>query len=186
MEKKNNIVKFNLGKKKYDRLKNKEMEEIRKFVNKNINDMLSLEQICELVLENLNFTTKNRKYIKLLNRRLSGWIKGYLDERLEYKCKEKDIKYTKVNAAYTSQTCGCCGLLGKRNADKFYCVHNNCYGSKGVDAGQNAARVILNRKSDKDISLTTYPSQVKKLLELRLLEMKSANGFHTEPTKTIG
>ena len=41
--------------------------------------------VSEIGLENLNFNYNGKKYSKHVNRKLSSWIKGYIQERLEYK-----------------------------------------------------------------------------------------------------
>lgn len=189
-KKKNNIKRNNLGKVKYNNVKNKEMERIRKVVNKSLVDMFKQEELCELVTEKLNFTIKKTKHNnkgKKVNRVLSGWVKGYLSERIKYKCLEYDVKHKEVNAAYTSQTCGSCRTLGVRQGNVFYCKNKNCdcSKSKGVNAAYNAAEEVFNRKNDLDITIDMYPSQVKKLLQVRLLEVQHQSDVGcTEPTKT--
>ena len=162
------IYKFNLGKKKYNREKNRAVENIKKHINKGINELIKNENHTELVCENLNFQGKKKNYrSKRVNNLLSGWMKGYLQERIEYKNRINDIKTTKVNAACTSQVCSQCDRFGERKGDKFHC---QCLGDKGVNSGHSAAKVVLSRKYDKDINLYTSHKEVKNILKKRLID----------------
>ena len=42
---------------------------------------------------------------KKWNRRLSGWMRGYLQERIRYKAKKHGIEVSEVNPAYSSREC---------------------------------------------------------------------------------
>ncbi|MGO5067243.1 MULTISPECIES: transposase, partial [unclassified Clostridium] len=94
---------------------------------------------------------------------LSRWIKGYIRERLEYKCDFYSIKYTYINPSYTSKVCSLCGSFGKRDGDIFACPKCNKF-----HADINASKNILNRKYDKDITLYTNYKKVKDILEKRI------------------
>lgn len=163
-----NIEKFNLGKVKYNNVKNSEFEEIRKKVNSAINTMIITEKPKEIVEENLNFTIKKSeqkiKKSKKTNNKLNRFVKGYVEKRLEYKTSVNGIDLTKVNAAYTSQIHRPCEHFGVRDGDAFYC--HIC--DEGGYSGYVAAEVILGRKYDPDITLDMSPQQVKSVLEKRL------------------
>ncbi|MPQ43371.1 zinc ribbon domain-containing protein [Clostridium tarantellae] len=95
--------------------------------------------------------------------KLSRWIKGYIRERLEYKCDFNSITYRYINPAYTSKICNICGGVGNRNGDIFKC--SKC-GKFHSDI--NASKNILNRKYDKEIPLYTPYKKVKEILINRL------------------
>ena len=42
---------------------------------------------------------------KKWNRRLSGWMRGYLQERIRYKARKFGIEVNEVNPAYSSREC---------------------------------------------------------------------------------
>ena len=110
--------------------------------------MFDIEKPTEIIAENLNFQSWSKKFPKGIKRKLSRWIKGYIQERLDYIASLRQIKITMVNPAYTSQFCHICGGFGKRNGKIFTC--RTC-GS--VDADYNAAGNIKSRKNDTEITL---------------------------------
>ena len=160
-----NIRKFNLGKIKYNKKKNRLFEEIKKNVNSGIKKLIVEEKAKEIVAENLNFTSNNKKYGKKAKNKLNRFVKGYIQERLDYKTKINEMEITKVNAAYTSQTCPDCENFGERKKDMFYC---QC--GKVEYSGYVAAEVVLQRKYDKEITLSTSPKKVKQILTKWLSE----------------
>ncbi len=114
-------------------------------------------------MENLDFVNWNKTYPKNVKRKLSRWIKGYIRERIEYKCDYNNILYTYVNPAYTSKVCNICGSFGVRKEDIFDCTKCG-----NIHADINASKNILNRKYDKEISLYTKFTKVKSILENRV------------------
>jgi len=162
------IIKNNFGKKKYINHKNRHDEKVKSYINQQINLFIRNELPSEIVSEELSFVSWDDRYPKHVKRKLSRWIKGYIRERLEYKCHIHNISYTLVNAAYTSQTCHKCGHFGKRKNDAFVC--KNC---GKMHADTNASKNILKRKYDKEITLHTPYKKVKEILENRLLQTVS-------------
>ena len=110
-----------------------------------------------------NFCDWKKKFPKHIKRKLSRWIKGYIRERLEFKCEQRNITFTKVNAAYTSQICHRCGCFGKRETDLFTCPKCG-----QMHADNNASHNIKKRKDDKEITLYTPYKKVKEIVEKRL------------------
>ena len=130
----------------------------------------------EVVKEDLTFTSKKRdKKSKAYNRKMSIWVKGVLNDRLEYKLKYNGIKYMDVNPAYTSQTCHKCGRFGIRDNDSFTCSHCGT-----MDANINASINILSRKYDKKIKLNTSYKEVKNILESRVPKNKAISNLKIE------
>ena len=96
-------------------------------------------------------------------RRLSGWVKGVMADTLISISRRRGTALVLVNPAYTSQIDSRTGLLqGARRWDRFY-------GLDGVvlDADTNAARNILARLYDDEITLYTPFREVKRLLRDR-------------------
>ncbi len=112
----NHILKYNLGKVKYNRKKNRLKENLTKHINIAVKDLIKAEEAKEIATENLNFTysSKKKKIGKKVKHKLSNWVKGIMRERLEYIGSLNEVKITKVNAAFTSQICPKCGDLGSR------------------------------------------------------------------------
>ena len=168
-----NIIKNNLGYIKKDRETKKFKAKTESYINHSINQFIKDAKPMEVIKEDLTFTSKKRdKKSKAYNRKMSMWVKGTLNDRLEYKLKYNGIKFTDVNPAYTSQTCHKCGQFGIRDNDIFTCPKCGT-----MDANINASINILNRKDDKEIKLTTSYKEVKNMLESRAIKNKAISNL---------
>lgn len=109
---------------------------------RNINQFFSEHQdIKELYIEDLkNVKTLSKLGHKVMNK-VQRWSYRTIIDKLESFCEENGILLTKVNPAYTSQTCSFCGTVDKtsRNGEVYSCQH--C--GEILDADLNAARNIL-------------------------------------------
>jgi transposase len=159
LEKSDIIRKNNFGRIKYNRQKNKFDATAKSYINHETKVMLDTEKPTELALENLNFQSWVKKLPKGIKRKLSRWIKGYIQKRLEYIASLRQVKITMVNPAYTSQVCHCCGSFGVRSGKTFTCL--NC---GTMDADYNASCNILSRRNDTEITEYTPYKEVKELL----------------------
>ena len=106
-----------------------------------------LPPLSEIIYEDLTFVSWQDRYPKHVKRKLSRWIKGYIQQRINYKGALKSILLTKVNLAYTSQFCPNCGKI---NADF------------------NASCNVKARKNIKEITIYTPYKQVKEILLKRI------------------
>ena len=163
IKKADNILKCNLGKLKYNHNRKKHDQNVKSYINHSLNSLIQNERPKEIVMEKLDFARWDDRYPKSVKRKLSRWIKGYIKERLEYKCDLNRIEYTYINPAYTSQVCNICGSFGKRNGDLFKCSYCG-----ETHADLNAAINILNRKYDEHITLYTPYTKVRNILEKRI------------------
>ena len=163
-EKANRIQQNNLGKKKYSKRKQKHDAIVKSYINCELNRFIQKEIPSLVVIENLAFVSWDDKLPKHVKRKLSRWIKGYIDERLAFKCDVNGIQYEYVNPAYTSQECHKCGCLGKRpNQETFVCQSCGTF-----HADENASKTIKKRMKDKEITLYTPYKEVKKILLKRV------------------
>lgn len=158
-EKAERIKKNNFGWKKYNRLKNKFAETTKSYVNHSIYETLDKEKPTTVICERIDFASWYKKMSKAQKRKLARWLKGYIQERLEYVCSLRQIKIIEVNPAYTSQICHKCGSFGDRNGKVFKCPHCGT-----MDADINAGHNIKDRYYDKEISLYTPYKKVKEIL----------------------
>lgn len=161
------------GFKRYTKRNQRSQEQLHGFVNHAILTMLQTEKPTVVVKEDLSFVKersskfKNKQLAKT-HRKLNSWIKGYLNERLEYLCQKYDIPFVDVNPAYTSQYCPFChhhftSRFGKHNE---FVVCSNC----GIlNANTSAAKNILQRKDDSEITLYTPYKKVKQILNKRIV-----------------
>ena len=115
-----------------------------KLINQFCNE-LDLSSINHLVVEDLNNVKKNSKgkIHKQFNNKLQRWAYPKVLAKLERLCEENGIQFTKVNPAYTSQTCSKCGTIDKTNrkGESYQC--KVC--STSMDADINASINILHR-----------------------------------------
>lgn len=144
MAKAERIRRNNMGRAKWTRQTCKAKARITSDMNHAIRLMLHSEKPSAIVLEQLNFQNMKRELPKNVRRKLAYWMKGVLDDRLEYVASLYGVDVVHVNAAYTSQQCAQCKCLGERTGKRFSCPH--C-GHKD-DADRNASLVILSRADD--------------------------------------
>jgi len=164
-----NIRNNNLGKKKYNHQKEIQDNKIKEFINHSLNKFFTQENPKIIITEDLSWQGKS-KFTKKVNRYLSSWVKGYLQDRIDFKCIVNGVHQVVVNPAYSSQFCHLCGRLGSRTGDKFYCTQCGV-----LDADYNATRNLLSRHTDKEI---TFYTSYKKIKEILL----SRSSKHTDET----
>ncbi|MBD2775385.1 transposase [Iningainema tapete] len=110
--------------------------------------------------EDLTESIKNKSQSKAMSRKLNSWVKGCMRDSLEKWASWSNSTITEVNAAYTSQTDAVTlTLLGKRDGNRFtrhtgVVVHSDC----------NAAKAVLHRGTDKDITRYMRSSEVQAVL----------------------
>ena len=162
-EKAERIEQNNLGKKKYNRNKRKHDETVKSYINGELNHLVQIEKPSKIGIENLAFVSWDDKLPKHVKRKLARWMKGFIDERLSFKCDVNGIDYEYINPAYTSQECHVCGCLGHRpTQEKFVCKTCGTF-----NADENASKVIKRRLNDKEITLYTPYKKVKEIIEKR-------------------
>ena len=111
------------------------------------------------VLEDLSGVRNSTEKIRLKDRYVSvSWSFYDLEQKLIYKSKQNQSTVIKVNPAYTSQTCPCCGHIEKTNRNKklhlFTC--KNC-GYKSNDdriGAMNLYRMGINYLEDSQVPNT--------------------------------
>lgn len=139
-----NIRRNNLGRKKYERQKEKNDVRIKTYINAELNRLLETEKPAEICVSSMSkqFAGQMSGAVK---QKLSRWQIGYIRRRLEFKCRLQSVNLRLVNPAYTGRVCSDCGGLGVRKGQLFRC------GSCGaeMDYGTNAARNLL-KKSEGD------------------------------------
>lgn len=89
---------------------------------------------------------KNIKQKSGLNREILNLAPAQFVTFLEQKCAEKNIKFSKVNPRYTSQTCSNCGHKNKEsriNRDTFICTSCGHEDHADVNAAKNILKIGL-------------------------------------------
>lgn len=116
--------------------------------DKKINEVVNkidLSGVKQIVIENLKDvkkSSKSRVYKKFMNK-MQRWSYCKVTVKLERLCEENGVLLTKVDPAYTSQTCSRCESIHKENRslEFFKCIE--C--GYETDADLNAAVNILHR-----------------------------------------
>ena len=177
------IIKHNLGRKKQRARYIRDIGVIKTIVNRELNLLFTRKTnpIKTIVVEDLSARMKVHLG-KKWNRRLSGWMRGYLQERIRYKAKKHGIEVSEVNPAHSSRECPRCHCTDKKNrqGDVFKCSHCGYHGHADLVAALN----ILGRLGDKEIRKGMSPSRVKAVLDGRYVGWKSLN--HTVTDRTSG
>lgn len=176
-KKKPHVLKANLGRKKLDKRKKRHTNNVRDIAFKAAHSVVNKAKV--IVCEDLTSPIPDKKkYGKNQSRRLSGWVKGTMADAIETVSQRRGSSLSLVNAAYTSQMDSRSGtLLGQRTGDTFH-----CFDGVVQDADTNAARNILARQGDTEISLYTPYMQVKAILLRRTAEVKQRLGLLNQDT----
>ena len=159
--KRQNILRNNLGRKKLGRRARRTKSNVRDVVFKATHAVV--DKASTIGAEDLTASMGSRKFGKNVNRRLAAWTKGVIAEALETVTKRRSALLILVSCAYTSQMDsrnGC--LLGKRRGDSFY-----CFDGVVLQADENAARNVLSRIFDSEISRWTPYRKVRSILLAR-------------------
>lgn len=124
------------------------VDDVRGFLHTEIgrvlNRLVAEGRPAGLVLERLDF--RNPGLSRRLNRILQNAGRGIIQAKLRDLAERFGIETTEVNAAYTSQSCSCCGYVDKRNRPSrgtFRCLW--CGHEKHADL--NAAANIETRRA---------------------------------------
>jgi len=159
------VNKHNLGRKKLDKQAVEHQSDVKTIVHEAVN--LVIGKAAVIVTEDLTSPIAGKKFGKNVSRRLSAWTKGVIASAIENVSRRRGSTVIYVNAAYTSQMDSRNGTLsGKRCGEKFYCEDGEV-----LQADVNAARNVLARLYDSEISRWMPYKQVKAIL----LKRTSAN-----------
>ena len=122
----------------------RKLTQIHNYVRWCVNQ-LDWSNLSDLVIENLKYIqigTKQRTN-KATRRLLSKWNLGLWHHAIEQKCEANCVCLHSVEPRYTSQTCPCCGNVGKGNREGMLFRCTSC--GYEANADLNASINILNR-----------------------------------------
>ncbi len=155
------IRKYNLGRKKIDARKERTQKRLRTIAYQAAHSIV--DKAAVVASEDLTATIASKHQWRNFNRRMSSWAKGVLAEALDSVCEQRKAKHSLVNGAYTSQMDSTTGLFeGRREGDKFYRTNGDV-----LQADHNAARNVLARLDDDEISRFTPYKDVRRILLAR-------------------
>ena len=140
--KRENILRFNLGTKRFNKQLERFKIHLSNIVNRAINEMLKNNPADVYLVERLCSRFRFPRYYSAEARnKLSVWIRGIIHDRLEFKAFENNVRLFYVPAPYTSQRCPVCGNVDAKNrrGDRFQCL----FCGHTDQADRNGARNIL-------------------------------------------
>jgi len=119
------IRKYNLGRDKQTSRQEKVKAFVSREINTAINQLVQAETPLLLVTEDLKGSSFTFNKSRKLNRKLSRWVRGEIEERVEFKALAECFCHEQVNPAYGFQTCPSCGFVDSKNRkeDLFKCLH---------------------------------------------------------------
>lgn len=158
------IRKNNLGSVKWNRREQKTRASLDRIINTGLNEIAAKHPGATIVTESLRHVFKSAGSRKM-NRRLSSWVRGTLQDRVNFKGLAEGFRHVEVNAAYSSQECDSCGFVdtGNRKEDRFVCLH--CGHEDHAD--RNGAKIVAKRSADREITRLTPYREVKAILSER-------------------
>jgi IS605 OrfB family transposase len=176
------IQKYNLGKKKHNANTKRLRAALEKEINTAINQLIEIKNPSVLITEDLRHAFNYDKS-KKVNRKLSNWLKGKLQDRIAFKALAEGFRHEQVNPAYGSQSCPHCEFVDQKNRkeDRFQCLHCGHEDSSDRVAALNYAR----RFGDPEIGQYTPYRQVKTILLDRFHRRLETEKSVTVPGRTL-
>ena len=119
---------------------------IENIINAGLNKLMRKSPAQVYIVEDLSHRFDYGNLPKPIRRRLSGWVKGVIRDRMLFKAAAHGAKIVMVPCSYSSQRCSECGYTDRENrhGEKFKCRH--CGAQKQADA--NGALNLLLRAHD--------------------------------------
>jgi putative transposase len=176
------LQKYNLGKEKQHRTMESLKSALEREINTGIHQLIRTKQPSILVTEDLRHAFSHHKS-KKVNRKLSSWSKGKLQDRVAFKALTEGFRHEQVNPAYGSQSCPNCEFVdrGNRKEDCFQCLHCGHEGQSDRIAAMNYAR----RLGDPEIERYTPYREVKPILLGRFHRRLETGKPVTVPGRTL-
>lgn len=174
------ILENNLGYKVKSRRLRREKATIQNFIRKDLRRVITSP--VQIFVEDLSQPIKAKQQAKSINRKLNSWMKGELQASIEKIAHATGSTVSVVNPSYTSQVDSQSGtLLGSRSGDRFI-----RYTGDVVQADENAAKNILHRGSDGEITRWMKHVEVRKILLLRTVRYLTSVGKSVTSALNLG
>ncbi|NEO37890.1 MAG: transposase [Moorea sp. SIOASIH] len=125
---------------------------------------------------------KNKRQSKAVSRKLNSWMKGEIRDSLQKWANWTGSVVTEVQPSYTSQVDSVTGtLLGKRSGDNF-----TRFDGVVLQADHNAAKNVLDRGTDKEISRYMNKTEVQAVLLRRTARFLKGMGLSLADAVELG
>ncbi len=175
------ILENNLGRKTENKRYQKDQSRIASLIGQASKSLFN-EGKLKVFAEDLTQPIKNKRRSKAMSRKLNSWVKGYMRDSLQKWASWSDSTITEVNAAYTSQTdASTFTLLGRRVGDSFIRHTGDV-----VQSDCNAAKTILHRGADKEITRYMKASEVQAVLLRRTAMFLNLEGKSLDDAVELG
>ncbi|NEP51537.1 MAG: transposase [Moorea sp. SIO3C2] len=175
------ILENNLTRKTENRRYRKDQAEILSVIGQ-ASKSLFKEESLKVFAEDLTQPIKNKRQSKAMSRKLNSWMKGQMRDSLQKWADWTGSVVTEVQPSYTSQVDSVTGtLLGKRSGDSF-----TRFNGVVLQADHNAAKNILDRGTDKDISRYTTRTEVQAVLLRRTARFLKGMGLSLTDAVELG
>ena len=157
------IDRHNLGRKKLSAQRAHDRAVTKDAVYQAVHDLV--DNTAHIVAEDLSGLRGKSKFGRTASRVYAAWQRSFLADALASVPSRRGSAVTLINPAYTSQQVHPCGHLGVRRGKKVHCQTAGCP-QQGIvyDTEINAARNILARATEPQISRYTPTHEVKRLL----------------------
>ena len=139
------IVENNLGRKKYDEQKRRAREKTQNYINAEINHMFREEKPAKIVITRPVTKDRAKSYSKSANRKLSRSFRGYIRDRLAFKCRINSVELVEINSKGTGSICSECGSEGKRIKADFVCGSCGFRSTIAVNSAKNIEKIAKER-----------------------------------------
>jgi IS605 OrfB family transposase len=160
------IERHNLGRRKLAAQRVHDRAKTRDAVYQAVHNLV--DTTAHVVAEDLSRLRGKSKFGRTASRVYAAWQRSFLADALASVPSRRGSAVTLVNPAYTSQQVHPCGHLGIRRGKNVHCQTAGCP-QQGIvfDTEINAARNILARATDPQISRYTPKHEVKRILTER-------------------
>jgi IS605 OrfB family transposase len=160
------IERHNLGHKKLSAQRAHDRAVTKDVVYQAVHDLV--DTTAHIVAEDLSGLRGKSKYGRTASRVYAAWQRSFLADALASVPGRRGSAVTLINPAYTSQQVHPCGHLGIRRGKNVHCQTAGCP-QQGIvfDTEINAARNILARATDPQITRFTPTREVKRILTER-------------------
>ncbi|NEP31357.1 MULTISPECIES: zinc ribbon domain-containing protein [unclassified Moorena] len=166
------ILRNNLSRKTENKRYRRNQSELKAIIGAASKSLFD-EKSLKVFAEDLTQPFKNKRQSKAMSRKLNSWMIGVMRDSLHKWANWTGSVVTEVQPSYTSQVDSRNGtLLGKRTGDNFT-------GFDGVvlQADHNAAKNILARGADKEISRFSSRAEVQAVLLRRTARFLKGMGL---------
>ena len=129
----------NPGRKKYCRKKRRFEEQMHSYINHELNCFFQMEKPQVIYFPKLP-KPKANGVNKKINHSLTIWPRGYIQKRLDQKCREQSVEFVEVFGKNISNECSQCGRIGRKEDGMFICQGCGFRIKERINAARNAKK----------------------------------------------